>query len=127
MSVQPVSSVAMASAQWVSLTLTHLVFLPLVMKIRLCARFIKNGCLDIIWCLRNQLLSVSFSCNNCRFCNNNVGSFNNMETPDKAFGWGRSSSGVLTKRCEFPRLAHTRGHAVATCERRHKKQGSSPP
>ena len=48
-----------------------------------------------------------------------------MEAPDKAFGWGRSSSELLTKRGESPRLAHTRGHAVATCERRHKK--ANPP
>ena len=48
-----------------------------------------------------------------------------MEAPDKALGRGRSSSGVLTKRGEFPRLAHTRGRAVATCQRRHKK--TNPP
>ena len=48
-----------------------------------------------------------------------------MEAPNKVLGRGRSSSGVLTKRGEFPRLAHTRGRAVATCQRRHKK--ANPP
>jgi len=97
------------------------------MKIRLCARFIKWYNLDIMWCVvpAESVVVCFFSCNNCRFCNNNVGSalLQYMETPDKAFGWGwgRSSSGVLTKRCEFPRLAHTRGRAVAACERRHNK------